>query len=95
LRGIIYLGAHHFTAHIVTPDRNVWYHDGISTGQSCLNEGYLSDFSINSLMTCKSRQAVVVVYAKWNLLSKAKDIFWSCPCTDFYLYHVLIIISFY
>jgi PIF1-like helicase len=64
LRGIIYLGAHHFTARIVTPDRNVWYHDGISTGQSCLNEGYLSDFSKNSLMTCKGRQAVVVVYTK-------------------------------
>jgi hypothetical protein len=64
LRGIIYLGAHHFTARIVTPDRNVWYHDGIGTGQSCLNEGHLSDFSKNSLMTCKGRQAVVVVYTK-------------------------------
>ena len=73
LRGIIYSGGFHFTSHIMTPGKEVWYHDGIVTRRNCIKKGHLTDFTEYSLKTCVEknssgesveRQAVVVIYSK-------------------------------
>ena len=38
LGGIIYSGGFHFTSHIMTPGKEVWYHDGIVTGRNCIKK---------------------------------------------------------
>ena len=73
LRGIIYSGGFHFTSRIITPGKEVWYHDGMVTRRNCIKKGHLTDFTENSLKTCVEknssgesieRQAVVVIYSK-------------------------------
>ena len=73
LRGIIYSGGFHFTSCIITPGKEVWYHDGMVTRRKCMKKGHLTDFTEDSLKTCiekdssgesVERQAVVVVYSK-------------------------------
>jgi len=34
LRGIIYFGAAHFISRVIREDGQIWYHDGIVTGQA-------------------------------------------------------------
>jgi hypothetical protein len=73
LRGIIYSGGFHFTSRIITPGKEVWYHDGMVTRRNCVKKGHLTDFTEDSLKTCVEknssgesveRQAVVVIYSK-------------------------------
>jgi len=42
IRGLIYHGDFHFTSCIIGTDGMVWYHDGITTRNSCENEGDLT-----------------------------------------------------
>ncbi|KAF8234224.1 hypothetical protein L208DRAFT_1262732, partial [Tricholoma matsutake] len=46
LRGIIYFAADHFTAHVITLNQMVWFHDGIFMGQSLVYEGSLPTFNL-------------------------------------------------
>ena len=39
LRGIIYHGGYHFTSHIMSTEGDIWYHDGINTGEHCIEDG--------------------------------------------------------
>src|ERR1700692_2170789 len=53
VRGLIYPGDFHFTSHIIETDGIVWYHDGITTGNSCENEGDFDKFSSKKLLKYK------------------------------------------
>jgi hypothetical protein len=64
VRGIIYLGAFHFTARLITPGKKVWYHDGQTTGNQMKYEGNLDEFSEKGLYKCNDRIAVAVIYGK-------------------------------
>ncbi|EDQ98165.1 uncharacterized protein LACBIDRAFT_309582 [Laccaria bicolor S238N-H82] len=73
LRGIIYSGGFHFTSYIITPGKEVWYHDGMVTKRRCIKKGHLTDFTEDSLKTSVEknssgesveRHAVVVLYSK-------------------------------
>ncbi|KAF8584290.1 hypothetical protein K439DRAFT_1312539, partial [Ramaria rubella] len=46
LSGIVYYDAirQHFVARVIGKQGDVWYHDGINTGQQCVPEGNLSAF---------------------------------------------------
>jgi hypothetical protein len=50
------------TCHLITSDYNVWFHDGRSTGRTCYETGYLSDFNNSDLLTCDGKKAVLVIY---------------------------------
>ncbi|KAJ7318343.1 hypothetical protein DFH08DRAFT_714817 [Mycena albidolilacea] len=39
LRSVIYIGNHHFTTRILKENGDVWFHDGIETGLTCIAEG--------------------------------------------------------
>jgi hypothetical protein len=73
LRGIIYSGGFHFTSCIITPGKEVWYHDGMVTKRNCIKKGHLTDFTEDSLKSSVEKnssgesvewQAVVVIYSK-------------------------------
>jgi hypothetical protein len=50
VRGLIYHGESHFTSRIIGTDGIVWYHDGMTTGDSCENEGNFDKFSSRNLL---------------------------------------------
>ena len=64
VRGSIYNGNFHFTSCIIGNDNNVWYHDGMTTGSNCKNEGDFDSFSTKKMLKCKGRQLILVVYAR-------------------------------
>ncbi|KAJ7016600.1 hypothetical protein C8F04DRAFT_981158 [Mycena alexandri] len=64
LRGIIYGGQNHFTCRYVQQDGTVWFHDGITTGSSCLRENKLQDLKDRlCLHRCGAKLAVAAIYA--------------------------------
>ena len=64
VRGLIYHGNFHFASCIIGTDGIVWYHDGLTTGSSCENEGNFDKFSSKKLLTCKRKRLTLVVYAR-------------------------------
>lgn len=65
LRGIIYFGQSHFTCRIITKDRQIWYHDGISTGNRLNYEGTWNNIKDQiDLNTCHNKIAILVFYIK-------------------------------
>jgi hypothetical protein len=63
LRGIIYLGNHHFTSRVICTDGSVWYHDG-QKGHISYEEGHLKSMKDKDLRTCKGRALMLAVYAQ-------------------------------
>ena len=61
--GLIYYYGAHFVVRIISPDGEVWYHDGIETKRHCVHEGYLADFTEANLSFQGSKTCVGVVYA--------------------------------
>jgi hypothetical protein len=64
VRGLIYHGDFHFTSRIIGTDGIVWYHDGMTTGSSCENEGDFDKLSSKNLLKCKGKKLILVVYAR-------------------------------
>ena len=64
LRGVVYYGAYHFTSRIVSASGHVWYHDGMSTGNICNDDGLLNLMSDTDIKTCRSRDLVLAIYAQ-------------------------------
>jgi hypothetical protein len=63
LRGVIYLGDAHFSARFISQEGHVWFHDGISTGRSCVDDGPLMDLLPENLRNTRGKQAVALIYA--------------------------------
>ena len=64
VRGLIYHGDFHFTSRIIGTDGIVWYHDGMTTGSGCENEGDIDKLSSRDLLKCKGKKLILVVYAR-------------------------------
>ena len=64
VKGLIYHGDCHFTSCIIGIDGIVWYHDGMTTGISCENEGNFDKMSSRNLLKCKGKKLILVVYAR-------------------------------
>jgi hypothetical protein len=60
LKGIIYHGGYHFNARIVTSEKVVWYHDGITTANKCKYEGKLCDLC--DIRDADGRKISTVIY---------------------------------
>jgi hypothetical protein len=61
LAGVVYFGHEHFTCRLISSAGLVWFHDGITTGQSVINEGHVN--TVGSLSICRGKQAAVAIYA--------------------------------
>lgn len=57
--GVIYAGSNHFTARYIATNYTSWYHDGISTGRDCIEEGYFEN--VDSAHA-RGRQAYIYLY---------------------------------
>ncbi|KAJ3570418.1 hypothetical protein NP233_g4408 [Leucocoprinus birnbaumii] len=44
LKGVVYTGEGHFTCHFIDQTKQAWFHDGITTGNVLLNEGFTTDW---------------------------------------------------
>jgi len=64
VRELIYHGDFHFTSHINGNDNKVWYHDGMTSGSTCENEGDFDSFSTKKLSKCKGKRLLLVVYVR-------------------------------
>ena len=64
LRGIIYHGANHFTSRIISPEGNIWFHDGMTTGSTCENDGHLKTSTNKTLSNCRGKKLVLGIYAQ-------------------------------
>ncbi|KAF8239845.1 hypothetical protein L208DRAFT_1559972, partial [Tricholoma matsutake] len=63
LKGVVYSGEFHFTSQIIS-DKNVWYHDGMTTKSKCWDEGNAASFSEKTYMSCNNKNAVLAIYVK-------------------------------
>jgi len=63
LRGIIYHADYHFTARIISSNRNVWYHDGIITEKTCINDGLLTELTDAQLKSTRQKNLTLSIYA--------------------------------
>jgi hypothetical protein len=63
LRGIVYHGEKHFTCRIISPEGEMWYHDGMTTGNSCATDIGLNVSTDAKLKTCKGKRLVLAIYA--------------------------------
>jgi hypothetical protein len=64
VRRLIYHGDFDFTSHIIGNDGIVWYHDGMTTGIICENEGDFDKFTSKKMWRCKRKNLILVVYAR-------------------------------
>lgn len=65
LKGIIYYGHSHFTSQIITQDKQIWYHNGISLGHSMIYEGLLDTHLQPNLFYSKdNHKATCAIYIK-------------------------------
>ncbi|KAJ6522930.1 hypothetical protein DFH09DRAFT_938153 [Mycena vulgaris] len=65
LRGIIYGGQNHFTCRFIDSNGTVWFHDGISTGRTCIRDASLEGrYDPMALHKCGEKLAVAVIYAR-------------------------------
>ncbi|KAJ7155806.1 hypothetical protein C8R46DRAFT_910619 [Mycena filopes] len=68
LRGIIYGGQGHFTCRYIGRNGEIWFHDGITTGRTCLRERNLRDLEDKLVLhRCGEKTAVTVIYARDDL----------------------------
>ncbi|KAI0351826.1 hypothetical protein OH77DRAFT_1410382 [Trametes cingulata] len=61
LRGVVYLGANHFTARYISSSGMVWYHDGAATGSICTPQGSATSLDLHSAF---GRSACHLLYFK-------------------------------
>ena len=64
LRGIVYYGQYHFTSRIISNDKHVWYHDGITTAHACTYEGLLNHMDNYELKNCKGGSLSMAIYVQ-------------------------------
>ena len=62
LQSLIYLGAAHFTCRFIDHNDRLWYHDGISTGKSCILEGESSHSQWPTLNHARGRKISILIY---------------------------------
>ena len=55
VRGLIYHEDLHFTSRITGTDGIVWYHDSMTTGSNCENDGDFDKFSSNNMLNCRGK----------------------------------------
>jgi len=64
LRGIIYHGDNCFTSRVFSSEGKVWFHDGITTKNKCIEDGQLDDKSNNDLRYYEDEELVLAIYSQ-------------------------------
>jgi hypothetical protein len=64
LRGLLYFGSFHFTSRILSSEGDVWFHDGIQTGNDFKSQGHSKLMNDEDWQTCEGRKLVMSIYMK-------------------------------
>src|ERR1700723_527368 len=65
LRGMTYFGGFHHISRVIDEHGDIWYHDGITTGNKCIAENKkLKDMTYQELLTCKNKKIGLAIYAR-------------------------------
>ena len=62
LAGVVYYRDQHFVSNIITADKQVWFHDGLTTGSQLIYSGSL--LSCPRLTTCRGGSATAAFYIR-------------------------------
>ena len=62
LAGVVYYRDQHFVSNIITADKQVWFHDGLTTGSQLIYSGSL--LSCPHLTTCRGGSATAAFYIR-------------------------------
>ena len=82
LRGLVYHGGFHFTCRIIDPLGKIWFNDGISTGRTSTEDGWLRKISQPNLYTCRNKQLCLAIYAqKWFCRIDGRNV-WNSDKSD-------------
>ena len=65
LRGLLYFGNFHFTSRVISPEGDVWYHDGMNMGSECRSQGHRKFMNNQDWQTCHGRKLVTSIYVKY------------------------------
>lgn len=60
LKGVIYLGHEHFTSRFISQDKEIWNHDGVTSGRDSVN----ATSSTFNLLTLGDSDACIAIYAR-------------------------------
>jgi hypothetical protein len=58
---------------IIGTDGIAWYHDGMTTGSSCENEGDFDKFSSRNLLKCKAKKTNLSYVCKSLIIEGIKE----------------------
>jgi len=58
------LGQHHYTSRIIDSDKNVWFHDGMITGNGSQSQGTVTNIKSKDLNKCNQKSVALLVYAQ-------------------------------
>jgi hypothetical protein len=64
LIGLLYFGGFHFTSRIISSEGDVWYHDGIQTGNNFKSQGHRKFMNDEDWQACEGRKLVMSIYTK-------------------------------
>ena len=65
LSSMTYFGGFHHISTVIDEHGDVWYHDGITTGNKCIAEDKkLKYMSYQELLTCKNKKIGLAIYAR-------------------------------
>lgn len=64
LKGVVYYASNHFTSRFFAANKNVWYHDGITTGKQTVHERTLHDYTEPSIFNCRDATATLSIYSR-------------------------------
>jgi hypothetical protein len=64
LRGIVYHGDNHFTSRLISNSGKIWYHDGMVTKETCIEDGTLEETCDDDLRRCQDKDFVLAVYSQ-------------------------------
>jgi hypothetical protein len=64
LRGIVYYSNYHFASRVIGQSGTIWFHDGMTTGKNCINEGNLNSMSDAVLRVYDNKVLTLVIYAE-------------------------------
>ncbi|KDQ51875.1 hypothetical protein JAAARDRAFT_97848, partial [Jaapia argillacea MUCL 33604] len=64
LRGVVYFGDFHYNARIIQANGDIWFNNGILTGENSIYEGHISTLNNTSLKYKNNKHATALIYTR-------------------------------
>jgi len=64
LKGVVYYGNYHYTSRIIDSDKNIWFHDGMTTGSGSQSQGSVTKIKSKYFNKYNRKSVALLVYAQ-------------------------------